>query len=57
MVPTAVLLFGQPTWARRVLGLAWGLARVASILVSTRGLSGMASGLSYRDNREPAQRR
>ncbi|MFZ2261283.1 VanZ family protein [Luteococcus japonicus] len=52
MVPVAVLVFGQPTGTGRLVGLAWAALAVLSILLSRRGLSGLALGLDYSDKRE-----
>ncbi|MEL4357641.1 MULTISPECIES: VanZ family protein [unclassified Luteococcus] len=54
LVPVAVLVFGQPTMAGRILGLAWAAVAVLSILVTRRGLSGLVCGVDYADNRAAA---
>ncbi|MEL4505400.1 VanZ family protein [Luteococcus sp. H138] len=54
LVPVAVLVFGQPTMPGRILGLVWAGVAVLAILVSRRGLSGLACGIDYADNRQPA---
>lgn len=54
LVPVAVLVFGQPTWTGRVVGVIWGLVGVLSILVTRAGLSGTVTGTAYADSRDPA---